>query len=71
VTTPEVLREIVAALADTRVVVRWTHPTACDPEPNGAGRSSGVEILDRYLAENFEEHSHHGNYAVLTRGARL
>lgn len=71
VTTSEVQREIVAALADTRVVVRWMHPTACEPEPNGAGRSSGVEILDLYLEEHFSEHSRHGHYVVLTRDARL
>ena len=71
VTTAEVQREIVAALADTRVVVRWTHPTACEPEPNGAGHSSGVVILDRYLEEHFREHSRHGNYRVFTRDARL
>ena len=71
VTTGEVQREIVAALADTGVVVRWMHPTACEPEPNGAGRSSGVEILDRYLDAHFQQHSRHGNYQVLTRGPRL
>ena len=71
VTTPEVQREIVAALADARVVVRWVHPTACEPEPNGAGRSSGVEILDRYLWEHFHEHSRYGNYVLLTRVPRL
>jgi hypothetical protein len=71
VTTDEVQREIVAALADTRVVVRWMHPTACEPEPNGAGRSSGIEILDRYLDAHFQQHSRHGNYQVLTRAPRL
>jgi hypothetical protein len=71
VTTGEVQREIVAALSDTRVVVRWTHPTACEPEPNRAGRSSGIEILDRYLDAHFRRHSQHGNYEVLTRGQRL
>lgn len=71
VTTAEVQREIVAALAATRVVVRWTHPTACEPEANGSGRSSGIEILDRYLAEHFRERSRHGHYAVLERAGRV
>jgi len=70
VTTAPVQREIVGALARTNVVVRWIHPTACDPEPNGAGRSSGVDILDRYLADNFRERSRHGDYAVLVRMTR-
>jgi hypothetical protein len=67
VTTEAVQREIVDSLRGVRVVVRWIHPTACDPEPNGAGRSSGVEILDRYLAAQFREHSRHGDYVVLVR----
>ncbi|HEY1590150.1 MAG TPA: hypothetical protein VGF81_00030 [Solirubrobacteraceae bacterium] len=67
VTTGEVQQEIIGALAGTRVVVRWIHPTACEPEPNGAGRSSGVEILDQYLDAHFRRHSQHGNYEVLTR----
>lgn len=70
VTTELVQREIVGSLAGTSVVVRWVHPTACNPEPNGAGRSSGVDILDRYLAENFRERSRHGDYVVLVRSAR-
>jgi hypothetical protein len=70
VTTEAVQREIVAALADTRVVVRWVHPTACEPEPNGAGRPSGVEILDLYLEQHFQEYSRHGNYVLLMRDTR-
>lgn len=67
VTTETVQAEIVAGLAHTRVVVRWLHPTACEPEPNGAGRSSGVTLLDRYLASHFREHARFGDYAVLLR----
>ena len=67
VTTEKVQREIVDALAGVRVIVRWLNPTACDPEPNGAGHSSGVEILDRYLAREFREHARYGDYAVLVR----
>jgi hypothetical protein len=71
VTTAAVQREIIAALAGTRVVVRWTHPTACEPEPNGSGHSSGTEILDLYLAEHFQERSRHGHYSVLERAGRV
>ncbi len=67
VTTEKVQREIVDALAGVRVIVRWLNPTACDPEPNGAGHSSGVEILDRHLAREFREHARYGDYAVLVR----
>lgn len=69
VTTAPVQREIVRALAGVRVVVRWLNPTASMPEPDGAGRSSGVHILDRYLAANFGQIARYGYYAVLTRRA--
>jgi hypothetical protein len=71
VTTEAVQREIVESLAGVRVVVRWLHPTASDPEPNGAGRSSGVKILDTYLANEFCEQARIGNYAVLLRAERM
>ena len=32
------------------VVVRWESPLSAAPEPNAAGRSSGVRLLDDYLA---------------------
>ncbi len=40
---------------------------ASEPEPNGAGRSSGVHILDRYLAADFHPYATYGYYEVLTR----
>ncbi|HSZ14113.1 MAG TPA: hypothetical protein VK790_08765 [Solirubrobacteraceae bacterium] len=69
VTTAPVQREIVSSLqrSHTRVVVRWLDPAASQPEPNGAGRSSGVHILDRYLAANFQPYATYGYYEVLTR----
>jgi len=68
-TTAPVQREIVRALerSRTHVVVRWLDPTASRPEPNGAGRSSGVHILDRYLASNFAQYRRFGPYALLRR----
>ncbi len=52
VTSAGVQREIVADLRRSRpeLVVRWLSPVASEAEPNGAGRSSGVRILDRYLS---------------------
>jgi hypothetical protein len=67
VTTASVQREIVRELARTRVVVRWLSPAAEQPEPNGAGRSSGVRILDRYLARAFAPRARFGPYQVLVR----
>ena len=39
--------------ARPRVVIRWLSPLADQPEDNGAGRSSGVRLLDRYLEEAY------------------
>jgi hypothetical protein len=69
VTTATVQREIVGDLARVRTVVRWLNPTASLPEPNGAGRSSGVRILDDYLAANFAPHGRFGDYELLARVA--
>ena len=68
-TTAKVQREIVSSLARVRLVVRWLDPAAAFAEPNGAGRSSGVHILDLYLASQFREVARFGYYAVLRRRA--
>ncbi len=67
VTTAPVQREMVADLrrARPRIVVRWLDPVATEREPNGAGRSSGVRILDRYLARNYVPAARFGDYGVL------
>ena len=67
VTTAEVQREIVRDLrrSGTELVVRWLSPVAAQPEPNGAGRSSGVRTLDRYLARRYLEVERFGDYALL------
>jgi hypothetical protein len=67
VTTASVQREIVRELAGTRVVVRWRAATATRREPNGSGRSSGVRILDRYLAARFTPRGRFGDYELLVR----
>jgi hypothetical protein len=69
VTTAPVQREIVRELAATRAVVRWLDPTASRPEPNGAGRSSGVHLLDDYLAARFRPRGRFGPYELLARAA--
>jgi hypothetical protein len=69
VTTAGVQREMVADLDRTRtpIVIRWLSPVASAPEPNGAGKSSGVRILDRYIASRYREVRRFGDYAVLRR----
>ena len=67
VTTAPVQREMIASLqrSHCRVVVRWLDPRASMSEPNGAGRSSGVHILDRYLGSHFRPIARFGVYQVL------
>jgi hypothetical protein len=69
VTTAGVQREMVHELerSPPRLVIRWLNPVAAQREPNGAGRSSGVRILDRYLARSYLERRRFGDYAVLSR----
>jgi hypothetical protein len=68
-TTVGVQNEIVGVLERRRVmlVVRWTDPVTAAPEPNRAGRSSGVRILDAYLAARFRPVARFGSYLLLTR----
>jgi hypothetical protein len=70
VTTAPVQREIIASLrrSHTRVVIRWLDPRASLIEPSGAGRSSGVHILDRYLGSHFRTVARFGYYEVMIRG---
>jgi hypothetical protein len=66
VTTAKVQREIVSDLERTHaLVVRWLDPTASQPEPNGAGRSSGVGLLDHYLATRYAPRARFGPYELL------
>jgi hypothetical protein len=69
VTTAQVQREIVGDLerARPRIVIRWLSPVADQPEDNGAGRSSGVRLLDRYLARAYLPERRFGDYLVLRR----
>ncbi len=67
VTSEPVQREIVADLRRTRprVVVRDTSPLTAAREPNAAGRSSGVTLLDDYIASAYREAERHGALVVL------
>jgi hypothetical protein len=69
VTTAPFQREIVRDLERRRVstVVRWTNPASSAPEPNRAGESSGVTLLDDYLANDFRRVRSFGDYVVLER----
>ncbi|MBA3261658.1 MAG: hypothetical protein H0T69_04130, partial [Thermoleophilaceae bacterium] len=69
VTTLPVQREIVGDLERSRpeLVIRWLSPVADQPEDNGAGRSSGVRLLDRYLARTYAPQRRFGDYEVLAR----
>jgi hypothetical protein len=73
VTTTSVQRQIVDSLqrSGTKVVIRWLDPRAEAIESNGSARSSGVHILDRYLATAYRPYARFGVYQVLVlRGAR-
>lgn len=67
VTTAKVQREIAGDLGATRLIVRWLDPTASKPEPNGAGRSSGVHVLDDYIAAHYAPAARFGVYQLLLR----
>ena len=67
VTSAAVQREIVRALERVRprIVLRWAAPVTALPEPNRAGRSSGVRILDVYLARAYRLERRFGIYLLL------
>ncbi len=69
VTTAPVQREMIDSLerSHTRVIVRWLDPRATLVEPNGAGRSSGVNLLGRWIAANYRDVASYGYYQVLVR----
>ncbi|MFL5885989.1 MAG: glycosyltransferase 87 family protein [Thermoleophilaceae bacterium] len=69
VTTAKVQREIAGSLERTRtpMVVRYTAPITAAREPNRAGTSSGVVLLDRYIAANYRQVAKFGFYVLLER----
>jgi len=69
ITSEPVQRELVSDLrrARPRVVVRDTSPVTAAREPNAAGRSSGVTLLDDYLSSAYGTAERHGPLVILTR----
>jgi hypothetical protein len=67
VTSAPVQREIVSELErrGRPLVIRWTASITAAPEPNRAGRSTGVRVLDRYLARSYRPSAHIGSYLIL------
>jgi hypothetical protein len=48
-----------------RAVVRWLDPISVRREDNKRGRSTGVRLVDRYLAREYRETARYGYYAIL------
>ena len=69
VTTSDVQEEIVDDLEESRpeVVMRWVDEVTTQPEPNKAGRPTGVRILDDYLRGSYAEEARFGDYVMLVR----
>jgi hypothetical protein len=69
VTSAPVQREIVRDLERTRtsVVVRFAAPITAAPEPDRAGRSTGVRVLDDYLAASYHRVAKFAFYVILAR----
>jgi len=66
VTSAAVQAEIIRDIASRRaVVVRDGAGITAAPEPNLAGKSSGVRILDQWLARNYVEAARFGVWSVL------
>ena len=66
VTSAPVQREIVSDLVRKQpLVVRWTATITAAPEPNRAGRSTGVRILDDYLLRRYRQVARFGSYLIL------
>jgi hypothetical protein len=69
ITSAPVQREIVSDLESVRprAVVRFTSPVTAAREPNRAGESSGVAILDDYLRRAYRPAATAGPYVILAR----
>lgn len=66
VTSAPVQREIIANLRSTRaLVIRDSESITAAPEPNRAGQSSGVTLLDDWLAANYRVVARFGAWTLL------
>jgi hypothetical protein len=68
VTTEQVQREMIADLERARpaLVVRWEDPRARAQEPNGSADSSGVTLLDDWIAAPYPRAQRFGRYVLLS-----
>jgi hypothetical protein len=68
VTTEQVQREMIADRERARpaLVVRGEDPRAKAQEPNGSADSSGVTLLDDWIAAHYPRAQHFGRYVLLT-----
>ena len=69
ITSAPVQREIVASLESKGLplVLRWNASITAAPEPNRAGRSTGVRILDDFFERRYRRSARFGAYDVLER----
>lgn len=69
VTTAKVQREMMRDLqrSGVELVVRWVGPAATEMEDNGSARSSGVRVLDDWIAAEFRAVRRYGDYVLLAR----
>ena len=65
-TSAKVQTEIISNLAETgATVVRYEAGITAAPEPNQAGKSTGIKLLDQWLAANYKEVARFGVWVVL------
>lgn len=69
ITSVPVQEEIVRDLEanGVRTVIRWTDPLSAAREPNRAGESTGVTILDDYLESTYRPVARYADYVLLRR----
>jgi hypothetical protein len=69
ITSAPVQREIARDLerAGLPLVVRWTAGITAAPEPNRAGESTGVHVLDDFFRRRYREAARFGSYLILER----
>jgi hypothetical protein len=69
ITSAPVQREITRDLERNGLptVVRWTAPITAAPEPNRAGESTGVHVLDDFLEARYRQAARFGSYQILER----
>jgi hypothetical protein len=48
-------------------VVRFAAPITAVPEPDRAGKSTGVHVLDDYLAQRYHQVAKFAYYVILAR----